>query len=94
MHASKAKSWKLRLHEVIFESNTKAGKAFDVTLLVCILLSIAIVMADSVSSLHKQYGNIFYIIEWCFTILFTIEFILRLLSVKNPLLMPLLSLAL
>lgn len=84
MHASKAKLWKLRLHEVIFEANTKAGKAFDVTLLICILSSISIVMADSVSSLHNQYGDIFYIIEWCFTILFTIEFILRLISVKNP----------
>ncbi len=84
MQTSEVKQWKLRLHEIIFESNTKAGKAFDVTLLVCILLSISVVMADSVSSLHNQYGHIFYIIEWCFTILFTIEYMLRLISVKNP----------
>ena len=72
------------MHEIIFESNTKAGKAFDVALLVSILLSIAIVMADSVDRLHNKYGNAFYIIEWFFTILFTIEYVLRLLSVKKP----------
>lgn len=78
------KRWQARLHEVIFESNTLRGKAFDIALLVCILLSILIVMLDSVSSLHLRYGRIFYITEWCFTILFTIEYILRLISVKRP----------
>ena len=71
MGSSKTRLWKLRLHEIIFESNTKAGKAFDVGLLVSILASILIVMADSVNSLHVQYGHIFYVLEWFFTILFT-----------------------
>jgi voltage-gated potassium channel len=84
MGSSKTRLWKLRLHEIIFESNTKAGKAFDVGLLVSILASILIVMADSVNSLHVQYGHIFYVLEWFFTILFTIEYILRLASVNNP----------
>lgn len=84
MASIKAKPWKLRLHEIIFESNTKAGKAFDVGLLVSILASILTVMADSVNSLHAQYGHIFYFLEWFFTILFTVEYILRLISVNNP----------
>ena len=66
-------TWRSRLHEVIFESNTSAGKAFDICLLISILASIAVVMLDSVASLHSRYGRIFFIIEWVFTILFTIE---------------------
>ena len=79
-------TWRFRLHEVIFESNTSAGKAFDICLLISILASIAVVMLDSVASLHSRYGRIFFIIEWVFTILFTIEYLLRLVSVKRPLL--------
>lgn len=78
------KRWQTRLHEVIFESNTPAGKTFDIALLVCILASVMIVMLDSVSGLHLKYGRIFFITEWCFTILFTIEYFLRLISVKRP----------
>ena len=77
-------TWKARLHEIIFESNTRAGRLFDITLLVAIIASIGIVMADSVAWLHVKYGNIFYALEWAFTILFTIEFILRIISVKSP----------
>jgi len=84
MAPSEKMHWKSRLHEIIFESNTTAGKAFDVALLVSILVSIAVVMADSVPVLHNRYGPFFYILEWCFTILFTLEYVLRLLSVKSP----------
>jgi voltage-gated potassium channel len=84
MVSPKTKPWKQRLHEIIFESNTKAGKAFDVCLLMSILLSVFVVMADSVDSLHDRYGGLFYILEWSFTILFTIELLLRLVSVDNP----------
>jgi len=79
-------TWRSRLHEVIFESNTSAGKTFDICLLISILASIAVVMLDSVSSFHLRYGHIFFILEWGFTILFTIEYLLRLISVKRPLL--------
>lgn len=78
--------WRSGLHEVIFESNTSAGKAFDICLLVAILASIIIVMLDSVASLRSSYGNIFFVLEWGFTILFTIEYFLRLMSVRRPLL--------
>jgi voltage-gated potassium channel len=77
--------WQADLHEVIFESNTRAGKAFDVALLVAILFSILVVLLDSVADLHQRYGRVFYVVEWCFTILFTLEYFLRVICVKNPL---------
>jgi voltage-gated potassium channel len=77
-------SWRQRLHTVIFESNTTAGKAFDISLLILILSSILIVMLDSVSFLHQQNAQLFFVLEWVFTVLFTLEYILRLISVKKP----------
>lgn len=79
-------TWRSSLHEVIFESNTSAGKAFDICLLISIIASMAVVMLDSIASFHLRYGSIFFILEWAFTILFTIEYILRLIAVKRPLL--------
>lgn len=78
-------NWRHRLHEVIYESNTRAGKIFDISLLVLIVLSIAVVMLDSIKVYNQQYGKLFYILEWIFTIIFTIEFILRLVSIRMPL---------
>ena len=84
--AQKINRWKSKLHEVIFESNTFAGKVFDIVLLTSIIASILVVSLDSIKIYHIRYGKIFYILEWVFTILFTIEYILRLVSVKRPLL--------
>ncbi|MDO7744989.1 MAG: ion transporter [Pedobacter sp.] len=78
------KDWRFALHEVIYESNTPAGKAFDIALLFAIFTSIIIVMLDSVQSLHKQYGSLFYTIEWIFSALFTLEYIVRLISIRRP----------
>lgn len=80
------KTWRYKLHQVIFEANTRAGKAFDIALLILILASIFIVMLDSVRSIHARFGETFLVLEWVFTILFTIEYILRLVSVRKPLL--------
>jgi len=77
-------SWRSRLHEVIFESHTKAGKAFDIVLLAFIIISIVVVMLDSVAVLHAHYGRIFFVLEWFFTIAFTIEYILRLICIRRP----------
>ena len=77
--------WQADLHQVIFESNTRAGKIFDVALLAAILLSILVVMLDSVAGLHQRYGRIFLVVEWIFTILFTLEYFLRVICVRNPL---------
>ena len=73
-----------RLHDIIYESNTAAGKAFDIALLIAILSSICVVMLDSIESWHNNYGHIFHVLEWVFTILFTIEYILRLVSILKP----------
>ena len=78
------RKWQLRLHEIIYESEKPEGKAFDIALLVCILISILVVILDSVESLHQRYGTLFYILEWVFTFLFTIEYILRLISINKP----------
>jgi voltage-gated potassium channel len=74
-----------KLHSIIFESNTKAGKAFDVGLLIIIVASILVVMLDSIASLHLLYGRFFLTLEWIFTTLFTIEYILRILTMEKPL---------
>lgn len=79
------KRWQANLHKVIFESNTPGGKAFDIALLACILLSILVVMLDSSPALHLRYGRFFFVIEWWFTALFTLEYILRLIAVRRPL---------
>jgi voltage-gated potassium channel len=73
-----------KIHDVIFEADTSSGKWFDIILLFAIVLSVIIVMLDSVVDLNIKYGNTFYIIEWILTILFTIEYLLRILAVKKP----------
>ena len=74
-----------KLHEVIFEADTPLGKLFDILLIVSIVLSVIMVMLDSVSSIQQTYGRLLLLGEWIFTILFTIEYILRLYSVGRPL---------
>ncbi|MGD2185196.1 MAG: ion transporter [Desulfobacterales bacterium] len=77
--------WRQKFHEVIFEADTPAGKWFDVLLILAILMSVVMVMLDSVNAIQIQAGRLLYIGEWFFTILFTIEYVLRLLSVGRPL---------
>lgn len=77
------KELKDRIHEIIFESNTKAGKAFDIGLLVFILLSVILVLVDSVNAFHVKYLRLIRISEWVITAVFTIEYLLRLYSVRN-----------
>ena len=85
MQKDPGQSWRMKLHETIYESNTVAGKTFDVALLVCIIGSIIVVTLDSVVVYHRKFGDFFYVLEWIFTILFTIEYILRLISINRPL---------
>jgi voltage-gated potassium channel len=73
-----------RLHEIIFESDTPGGRAFDVALLLCILLSILSVALESVASIRAVHGVYLRAAEWLFTVLFTIEYLLRLYSVRKP----------
>jgi voltage-gated potassium channel len=66
-----------KLKEIIFEADTPSGKRFDVWLLVAIIVSVLVVLLDSVPDLNQRYGSLFYIIEWVVTILFTIEYFIR-----------------
>ncbi len=77
-------NWKAKLHEIIYEADTPMGKLFDIVLLITILLSIALVMLESIYSINLKYREEFYIIEWVITFFFTVEYILRVISIKKP----------
>lgn len=77
--------WRKKLRIIIFGTHTPAGKRFDVVLLWAIILSILTVMLESVPTIQQEYGDILRIVEWCFTILFTIEYVTRIISTSNPL---------
>lgn len=78
-------SFRDRMHEIIFEADTPAGKLFDLLLIISILASVVIVILDSVDSIHDNHGEMLKVLEWTFTILFTGEYVCRLLSVRRPL---------
>lgn len=81
---NKPRTWREQLHEIIYESNTLAGRIFDISLLFLILASILVVILDSIQEWRNEYGHLFDVLEWVFTIVFSIEFILRLITIKNP----------
>jgi len=76
--------WRHRLHEIIFEADTPAGKAFDVILLWAILLSVTAVLLESVASIRQVHGVQLRLAEWTFTVLFSLEYLLRLATVGRP----------
>ncbi len=78
-------NWRVRLHEIIFEADTPAGRLFDLVLIVSIVLSVLAVMLDSITSVREAYGPWLLTVEWFFTILFTIEYLLRLICIGSPL---------
>ncbi|MDG1064382.1 MAG: ion transporter [Flavobacteriaceae bacterium] len=84
MVKSNLKPWQKVLHEIIYEADTPAGKYFDVALLIFILASVASVMIESVKGLPDQFYSVLRTIEWVITILFTIEYILRIICLQNP----------
>lgn len=75
---------KEKLHEIIFEADTKTGRLFDIVLILSIILSVVAVMLDSIAEINQKYGEELYIVEWFFTILFSIEYLLRIYSVGKP----------
>lgn len=74
-----------RLHEIVFEAETPEGKLFDIIVIGLILLSVLAVILEGVASIRASFGSILHGAEWAFTILFTVEYALRLASVKRPL---------
>ncbi len=77
--------WRRRLRNIIFESDTPAGNRFDVLLIASIILSVLTVMLDSIAAVRETHGDLLYGLEWFFTLLFTIEYIMRLICVGRPL---------
>lgn len=73
-----------RLHEIIFEADTPAGKWFDVILIASILLSVSVVMVESIEDVRRGYGPLLFRVEWFFTIMFSVEYALRLFCIRRP----------
>ena len=80
-----ASGWRERVYAVVFESDTRAGRWFDVMLIAAIFASVAVVILDSISSISARYGILFDSLEWGFTLLFTAEYLIRLICVRHPL---------
>lgn len=78
------KGWKFKLYEIIYGTHTPAGKLFDIVLLVVIVYSVIIVMLESVPRIDAKYHSFLNISEWVVTILFTLEYILRIICIKKP----------
>lgn len=74
-----------RIWRIIFEAETPTGRVFDVLLILLIVASVATVMLESIESVQQEHGSLLHGLEWCFTILFTIEYVLRLCVVRRPL---------
>lgn len=81
---SSKNNWRAKIFEVIYHADTRVGKLFDILLIVFIFLSVLIIILDSVEQLHIDYGKSFYALEWFFTIIFTLEYILRLICTRSP----------
>ena len=76
--------WKTKLHDIIYEADTPAGKLFDVILLITIIASIILVMLESIKSFDDKFHDFLNISEWIITILFSVEYIARIITVKKP----------
>lgn len=76
--------WRDKLYEVIFEADTSAGRGFDIFLLWAIVISVLAVMLESVSQVQARYGALLKAVEWVFTVIFTVEYIARIIAVRSP----------
>ena len=77
-------NWRIKLHEIIYEADTPVGKLFDLVLLFVIIASIVLVMLESVKSIDSKYHDLLNILEWVVTILFSLEYIARIITVNKP----------
>jgi voltage-gated potassium channel len=76
--------WRRHMYDVIFEADTPAGRRFDIALVCAILLSILVVVLDSVPRLHRDHADLLNALEWGFTALFTVEYVARVVCVQRP----------
>ncbi|MDY0779549.1 ion transporter [Tenacibaculum sp. IB213877] len=81
---TKNRTWREILHEVIYEADTRQGKLFDIILLGMILISILLVMLESINDIDDKYHDQLYIAEWVVTIIFSLEYIVRIISIRRP----------
>ena len=77
-------SLRANLHNLIFEAETRAGKIFDIIRMILIAFSVATVMMDSIAVVRSEYGELLHYLEWFFTIVFAIEYVLRLVATLRP----------
>ncbi len=84
-HRPEPPTWREKLFDIIFEADTFAGKLFDILLLIAILTSVFVVMLESVESIAKNYGVFLIGAEWFFTMLFTLEYVVRIICTRRPL---------
>jgi len=82
--SSSNKDWRKRLHEIIYEADTPAGKWFDLILLILIILSIILVMVESVEDIRVNHKQLIVTLEWIVTILFSLEYIARVVTINKP----------
>ena len=85
LHNAGLPGWRGKLHEIIYEADTPKGKIFDVALIIAIALSVGAVMLESVAPVARRIGTFLFVFEWFLTVLFTVEYVLRLVAVKRPL---------
>ena len=74
-----------QLYKVIFEADTRSGKTFDIALIICIILSVLVIFVDSISPVGEDFEQLLFIVEWTFTILFTLEYGARIYCSPKPL---------
>ncbi len=84
LQTGEGSNWRKKLHEVIYEADTRAGKWFDVVLLIIIIISVILVLLESVPQLGALYREQFIAAEWVITIFFTIEYVLRIVAINKP----------
>lgn len=77
--------WRLQVYTVIFEADTRAGRLFDQWLIALILVSVSVVVVSSVESIGTRHTTLFNVLEWFFTVAFTVEYVARLVCVRHPL---------
>jgi len=77
-------AWRIKTHRIIFGTDTPAGKLFDIILMLFISVSVLVVFLDSIISIHASAGHWLYVAEWFFTIAFTLEYLMRIITVKKP----------
>lgn len=78
-----SKPWQKKIYTVIFEADTASGKLFDILLILAIILSVIVICLESIRDVKDSYGAALYIIEWVFTALFSIEYLLRIISIRK-----------